>query len=136
MRDDRLGLESLLSNQQGVVDEFVRDVRGRPGAAVIGLVLLADRYQRLSTLGLAVHRVWGKRDCAVCWFRLDGEVDGNDQIASRRWSYDVIVRLDPSESVFTVGDADQCIVVLRHLVHSVVAVLDVAVYRKNIIVKV
>ena len=67
MRNDWLGLEPVLSDQQSSVDKFLRGVHGGSSFAVVGALLLVDRYQRLQALGLALRSFWSERDCVVRW---------------------------------------------------------------------
>src|SRR6185503_10616739 len=51
---DWLVVECVLSNQQSVMDQFVRVIHRRPGITVPRALLLDNRYQRLSQMGQAV----------------------------------------------------------------------------------
>ena len=116
MRRTWLGVEFVLSHQQSIVDQFVRTLHSGTRLATARALLLANRYKRISTLGVAVRGVW--RECAgvVCRFGIDGETDGPGARAG----------MDLSQSLFVVGFTDQCIIVLCDRVYSAVAVIDVA----------
>src|SRR6185295_10377058 len=60
-----LGMERVLPDQQGALDQFVRNVHGRFGVAVSVDLLLANRYQRIPALGQAVRSLWTECDRAL-----------------------------------------------------------------------
>src|SRR4026208_1410468 len=108
------------------MDQFLRLLHRRTRAATTGALLLGDRYQGISTLGLAVRSL--RRECAgaVCRVGLDGQDHGLDKNAARRRHADLIAGLDLSQFVPELGLANQRVLVLRNRIYSAVATVHVA----------